>query len=124
MAHRPGDVSNDHLVKLKILSPEEPCESWLSKTKSGLPILSNEVSKAPAIRWNLAEDGQSALDQMHAVDHDLVILDLMLPDMDGLEVLEKGPQPQGESSGPDSECARRRGRTASKAWNWAPTTTW
>jgi heavy metal response regulator len=38
---------------------------------------------------DLAEDGQSALDQMHSVDYDLVILDLMLPDMDGLTVLEK-----------------------------------
>lgn len=36
-----------------------------------------------------AEDGQSGLDKIHAVDYDLVILDLMLPDMDGLTVLEK-----------------------------------
>ena len=38
---------------------------------------------------DLAEDGQSGLDKIHAVDYDLVILDLMLPDMDGLTVLEK-----------------------------------
>jgi DNA-binding response OmpR family regulator len=38
---------------------------------------------------DLAEDGQSGLDKIHAVDYDLVILDLMLPDMDGLSVLEK-----------------------------------
>jgi len=38
---------------------------------------------------DLAEDGQSALDRMHAADYDLVILDLMLPDMDGLDVLAK-----------------------------------
>jgi two-component system copper resistance phosphate regulon response regulator CusR len=38
---------------------------------------------------DLAEDGKSALEQMHAVDYDLLILDLMLPDMDGLTVLEK-----------------------------------
>jgi two-component system copper resistance phosphate regulon response regulator CusR len=38
---------------------------------------------------DLAEDGQSGLDKIHAVDYDLVILDLMLPDVDGLTVLEK-----------------------------------
>ncbi|HEY3444643.1 MAG TPA: response regulator transcription factor [Paludibaculum sp.] len=38
---------------------------------------------------DLAEDGQSALDRIHAADYDLVILDLMLPDMDGLDVLAK-----------------------------------
>ena len=38
---------------------------------------------------DLAEDGQSGLEKIHAVDYDLVILDLMLPDVDGLTVLEK-----------------------------------
>ena len=33
--------------------------------------------------------GAAALDHIHATDYDLVILDLMLPDMDGLQVLEK-----------------------------------
>jgi len=37
----------------------------------------------------LAPDGQTALDRIHQMDFDLVILDLMLPDMDGLMVLEK-----------------------------------
>jgi two-component system copper resistance phosphate regulon response regulator CusR len=36
-----------------------------------------------------APDGQTALDLLQQGDHDLVILDLMLPDMDGLSVLEK-----------------------------------
>ncbi len=38
---------------------------------------------------DLAQDGQSGLDKLHGVGYDLVILDLMLPDMDGLTVLEK-----------------------------------
>ena len=36
-----------------------------------------------------AANGASALDLTHATDYDLVILDLMLPDMDGIEVLER-----------------------------------
>ena len=36
-----------------------------------------------------ATDGSTALEMMHSADYDLVILDLMLPDMDGLKVLEK-----------------------------------
>ena len=36
-----------------------------------------------------AADGATGLHLIHATDYDLVILDLMLPDMDGLQVLEK-----------------------------------
>src|SRR5579871_6669874 len=38
---------------------------------------------------DLAPSGGHALDCIHSADYDLVILDLMLPDMDGLQVLEK-----------------------------------
>ena len=34
-------------------------------------------------------NGASALEFVHATDYDLVILDIMLPDMDGFQVLEK-----------------------------------
>lgn len=36
-----------------------------------------------------AFNGNSALDLLHAAEYDLVVLDLMLPDMDGLAVLER-----------------------------------
>ncbi len=38
---------------------------------------------------DVAPDGQTALDLVHHTDYDLIILDMMLPDMDGLKVLEK-----------------------------------
>lgn len=37
----------------------------------------------------VAKDGKTALDKSHELDYDLLILDLMLPDMDGLSLLEK-----------------------------------
>ena len=36
-----------------------------------------------------AANGASAIEHIHATDYDLVVLDLMLPDVDGLHVLEK-----------------------------------
>ena len=36
-----------------------------------------------------AANGKTALDMVHDADYDLIILDLMLPDMDGMQVLEK-----------------------------------
>jgi heavy metal response regulator len=36
-----------------------------------------------------AANGASAIERIHSADYDLVVLDLMLPDMDGLHILEK-----------------------------------
>src|SRR6202142_3556221 len=36
-----------------------------------------------------APNGVTALEFVHATDYDLVVLDIMLPDMDGLQVLER-----------------------------------
>lgn len=38
---------------------------------------------------DVANTGSSAVDHVHSTEYDLVILDLGLPDMDGLQVLEK-----------------------------------
>jgi heavy metal response regulator len=38
---------------------------------------------------DVAPDGRTAIDMVHDTDYDLIILDMMLPDMDGLKVLEK-----------------------------------
>lgn len=38
---------------------------------------------------DVAQDGTTALEGVQSVDYGLIVLDLMLPDMDGLKVLEK-----------------------------------
>ena len=38
---------------------------------------------------DLASEGERTMDLLHTADYDLVILDLMLPDIDGLDLLKK-----------------------------------
>ena len=49
--------------------------------KRGLESAGYAVDTAP--------DGKTAMDLVHGTDYDLIILDMMLPDMDGLKVLER-----------------------------------
>ncbi len=64
---------------------------------------------------DVAQDGTTALQFTHDTDYDLVILDLMLPDMDGLQGAGADPQPEGRPSGADSERAGRGGRSGEGA---------
>lgn len=65
-------------MRFLIVEDEKRIADFLSR---GLESAGYAVDAAP--------DGKTAIDMVHATDYDLIILDLMLPDMDGLQVLER-----------------------------------
>ena len=65
-------------MRLLVVEDEKRIADFLSR---GLQGAGYAVDAAP--------NGATALEFVHATDYDLVILDIMLPDMDGLQVLEK-----------------------------------
>jgi heavy metal response regulator len=65
-------------MRLLVVEDEKRIADFLAR---GLESAGYEV--------DVAGDGASGLERVHQADYDLVILDMMLPDMDGLTVLEK-----------------------------------
>ena len=65
-------------MRFLIVEDEKRIADFLSR---GLESAGYSVDAAP--------DGKTAIEKVHGADYDLIILDMMLPDMDGLEVLEK-----------------------------------
>jgi heavy metal response regulator len=65
-------------MRILVVEDEKRIADFLSR---GLESAGYAVDHAP--------DGQTALDFAHHTEYDLVILDLGLPDIDGLQVLEK-----------------------------------
>jgi heavy metal response regulator len=65
-------------VRILVVEDEKRIADFLTR---GLQGAGYAVDTAP--------NGTTALEFVHATDYDLVILDIMLPDMDGLRVLEK-----------------------------------
>ena len=58
---------------------------------------------------DVAGNGATAVDLVHGAEYDLIILDLMLPDMDGLTVLQKIP------ACPNPERPRHSGRQGERS---------
>jgi heavy metal response regulator len=65
-------------VKILVVEDETRIADFVRR---GLESAGYEVDVAP--------DGGKAYDAVHQTEHDLVILDLMLPDMDGFKLLER-----------------------------------
>jgi heavy metal response regulator len=65
-------------MRILVVEDEKRIADFLSR---GLQGAGYAVDTAP--------NGLTGLDLIHATDYDLVILDLMLPDIDGLQVLER-----------------------------------
>src|SRR3954464_13967637 len=65
-------------MRILVVEDEKRIADFLSR---GLQGAGYAVDTAP--------NGMTGLELMHATDYDLVILDLMLPDMDGMQVLER-----------------------------------
>ena len=57
--------------------------------KSGLPISCRADCESAGYAVDVAHTGGAAVEMVHSTEYDLVILDLGLPDTDGLQVLQK-----------------------------------
>jgi CheY-like chemotaxis protein len=81
--------------------------------------------RSEGFRVEVAPDGRTALELCRRVRPDLMVLDLMLPEMDGLEVCRRVLAGPGRDARSRSSCSPPA-TTRPTCWSgsaWAPTTT-
>ena len=82
---RTDTASADHRpARGATMSPPRRCSSSRTRTRSSTP--SRSGSRARASRCSVARDGAEALDMFDDVQPDLVLLDVMLPKVSGIDV--------------------------------------
>ena len=62
------------------------CGSWSSRTKSGWQALLKRGLSEEGHAVDLAESGEDALAWIDTADYDVIVLDVMLPGINGLDV--------------------------------------
>ena len=77
--HKIGEANQSKRQKIKLLLVDDE--------KSFANVLSRRLSKRN-IEVTTAYNGSEAIQALRKVDYDVALLDLKLPDMDGLEVLK------------------------------------
>ena len=95
-------------------------------------IVEDELKLAGLLRRGLEEEahaadvagtGEDALWMARATEYDAIVLDLMLPGVDGFEVCRAAARRRRLVAGADADRARRASTTGSAASTRAPTTT-
>jgi heavy metal response regulator len=89
MAHRAGVVIGMEGRSEDTMTETTAMRILVVEDEKRIADFLNRGLESAGYAVDLAAEGQAALDKIHSIDYDLVILDLMLPDMDGLTVLEK-----------------------------------
>ncbi|MDM4767574.1 CHASE domain-containing protein [Pelomonas sp. SE-A7] len=62
---------------------------YIEDNPTNAEVMRGILAQRPQISWELCVDGQSGLETVLSVRPDLVLLDLQLPDIDGLELLQR-----------------------------------
>jgi DNA-binding response OmpR family regulator len=100
-----------------VVAPSAPAHVLVVDDDEGISAALRRALEYEGLRVSLAKDGYGALDEIRRHAPDLVVLDLMLPGLDGLEVCQRL---RAERSG---TLVLMPWPTGSAGWTRAPTTT-